>query len=416
MSMADSPGTQTPPTDPKSQDKPDLKTGPVRPPVLEGTARTSADAKPAPTNPATKPSSAGASKPEQAKAYSASKPSAPQPASGAPWLAALFGGAIGLGAAYGLAWFGLWPSPPQAPQPADPRLAQFGAAIPELQGTTGTLRNDLTALGNRITGLETEIAALPANSATPANDTLAADLAALTARVEALASTPAATIDSDQADSNAEAIAALKEQLNQLQQSSSTAAAQLAETQTQLSALTEAAETTQLDQSARLPLIFSGLESAFAAGRSYETELSALRSALPGLTVPEALSAAAANGLPRPDDVAQRLNTAIPDMLAGRPASESDNWQDGAMDWVRGIVAMRPTGEIEGNGPDAQIARLEAAIARRDFTAAKTAFTALPAPMQAAGGSAGDDINSLSDAQTFIAQLRDAALRAETGL
>jgi hypothetical protein len=415
MSMADSPGTQTPPTDPKSQDKPDLKTGPVRPPVLEGTARTTSDAKSASANPATKPASPGGSKPEQAKVYSASKSTEAQPASGAPWLAALLGGAIGLGAAYGLAWFGLWPSPPQTPQPADPRLAQFGSAIPELQSTTGTLRNDLTALGNRLTSVEAEIAALPTASAAPASDILAEDLAALTARFEALATTPAATTDSSQADNNAEAIAALEAQLTQLQQSSSTAAAQLAETQRQLSALTEATDTAQGDQSARLPLIFSGLESAFASGRSYETELSALRSALPGLTIPETLSAAA-NGLPRPDEVAQRLNAAIPDMLAGRPPSETANWQDGAMDWVRGIVAMRPTGDIEGDAPDAQIARLEAAIARRDFAAARTAFIALPAPMQAAAGSFADDITRLSDAQTFIAQLRDAALRAESGL
>lgn len=409
--MADSPGTQTPPKDPKSQDK----TGPVRPPVLEGSARSATEAKPAPSGMEAKPTPAAAGKAEPPKSSSPAKPAAPGPAPTSPWLAGLVGGALGLGAAYGLAWFGLWPAQPQAPQPADPRLAQFSTAIPELQGTTGTLRSDLTALGNRISGLETDIAAIPVPAAAADNDSLAEDLAALTARVEALASAPAAAADTSQADSNAQAIAALEAQLAAFRQAAGATETQLADLEGQVTALAQAASAASESQAARLPLIFSGLESAFAAGRGFETELGALRQALPSIVVPEALAAAAANGLPRPDDVARQLDAAIPDMLAGRPVDADADWQDGALDWVRGVIALRPTGDIEGDGIDAQIARLEASVARHDFIAAKAALAALPAPMQAAAGNVAAGITSLADAQAFLAQLRDAALRAESG-
>lgn len=410
--MADSPGTKTPPTDPKAQDK----TGPVKPPVLEGSARPSSEAKATTSTTTAKPSVATPPKPEQPKPAMAPKPAEPKPASGSPWLAGFAGGALGLGAAYGLAWFGLWPVQPQAPQPADPRIAQVTTAIPELQTTTGTLRTDVTALGNRISGIETEIAALPAPATATANNTLAEELTALTARVDALAAAPVTPADAGQADGNAEAIAALQSELEQIRQSISTTETTLAETRNDVTTLTEAASSAAESQSARLPLIFSGLESAFDAGRAYETELGALRQALPSISIPETLSAAAANGLPRPDDVARRLNAAIPDMLAGRPIHADASWQDGAMDWVRGVIAMRPTGDVDGEGVDAGIARLEAAVARRDFAAARDELNALPAPMRASAGDVATDIARLADAQAFLAQLRDAALRAENGV
>ncbi len=409
--MADSPGTKTPSTDPKAQDK----TGPVKPPVLEGTARPTPDPKPSASATSSKPTMTPPPKPEQPKPSMAPKSAQPKPTSGSPWLAGLVGGALGFGAAYGLAWFGLWPIQPQAPQPVDPRIAQVSTAIPELQTTTGTLRTDLTALGNRISGLETDIAALPSPATATPDNAVAEELATLTARVDTLAAAPATPADTSQTDGNAEAIAALQSELEQIRQSISTTDAALAETRSDVTTLTEAASTAAESQSARLPLIFSGLESAFDAGRAYETELGALRQALPSISIPETLSAAAASGLPRPDDVARRLNAAIPDMLAGRPIDADASWQDGAMDWVRGIIAMRPTGDVDGQGVDAGIARLEAAVARRDFAAARDELNALPATMQASAGDVATDIARLADAQAFLAQLRDAALRAENG-
>ncbi|QQR39169.1 hypothetical protein [Devosia rhizoryzae] len=407
--MADTPGKDSQP-DPKAVGP----TGPVKPPVLEGTARPAkAEDKPAPKTEAPKP----ASKPDLGKA--ASMPT-PKPVvkrdreenGGSPWIAGLLGGIVGLGAAYGLAYAGLWPTTPQAPAPADPRVAQFATAIPELQTVTNTVQDELSTLNGRVSGLETSLAELPAPAAAPApSEDYSEAIADLAARVEQLAGAaqPAAT-DTGALDALRTELAALSETVEQAQ-------ADVAATQGDIAAL-EASAATQTATgtgAARLPLIFSGLESAFATGRPFETELAALETAQPDATVPRALSDNAASGLPRPDDVARRLDAALPDMLAGRPVSADAGWQDATADWFRGVIAMRPAGDVDGDSPDAMIARLEAAVARRDFVAAEAEFTALPQTMQAAAGTLGDDIAALAAAATLMTELRSTALGAEGG-
>ncbi|AVF03883.1 MULTISPECIES: hypothetical protein [Devosia] len=419
--MAETTGKQTPDTDPKATEKPAEKpagkTGPVRPPVLEGTAKpaggTAAAESMKPTSAATKPD-----KPAPGPGATASKPaSEPIPASGGSggiWLAGLVGGALGLGAAYGLAWYGLWPTPEQAAPPADPRLAQFATAIPELETVTGTVQDELSTLTGRVSALESDLADLPdqpAGAIDTSNLASTEDLAALAARLDELA---ARTSGSAAAP---ESLAAIEAELSALRASAAETTAQLAQARDELAALTQS---TQDDAgsglaAARLPLIFSSLESAFDAGRPYETELAALRQAQPDYLVPEAIAGRAATGLPQPDAVAARLDAVLPDMLAGRPAGSEASWQDAGLDWFRGLVAMRPTGAVEGDSPDAIIARLEAAVAARNFSAAQVEIEALPASMRAAAGTLVDDIARLAAADEFLKQLRENALSGETG-
>lgn len=419
--MAETTGKQTPDTDPKATEKPAEKpagkTGPVRPPVLEGTAKpaggTAAAESMKPTSAATKPD-----KPAPGPGATASKPaSEPIPASGGSggiWLAGLVGGALGLGAAYGLAWYGLWPTPEQAAPPADPRLAQFATAIPELETVTGTVQDELSTLTGRVSALESDLADLPdqpAGAIDTSNLASTEDLAALAARLDELA---ARTSGSAAAP---ESLAAIEAELSALRASAAETTAQLAQARDELAALTQS---TQDDAgsglaAARLPLIFSSLESAFDAGRPYETELAALRQAQPDYLVPEAIAGPAATGLPQPDAVAARLDAVLPDMLAGRPAGSEASWQDAGLDWFRGLVAMRPTGAVEGDSPDAIIARLEAAVAARNFSAAQVEIEALPASMRAAAGALVDDIARLAAADEFLKQLRENALSGEIG-
>ncbi len=419
--MAETTGKQTPDTDPKATEKPAEKpagkTGPVRPPVLEGTAKpaggTAAAESMKPTSAATKPD-----KPAPGPGATASKPaSEPIPASGGSggiWLAGLVGGALGLGAAYGLAWYGLWPTPEQAAPPADPRLAQFATAIPELETVTGTVQDELSTLTGRVSALESDLADLPdqpAGAIDTSNLASTEDLAALAARLDELA---ARTSGSAAAP---ESLAAIEAELSALRASAAETTAQLAQARDDLAALTQS---TQDDAgnglaAARLPLIFSSLESAFDAGRPYETELAALRQAQPDYLVPEAIAGRAATGLPQPDAVAARLDAVLPDMLAGRPAGSEASWQDAGLDWFRGLVAMRPTGAVEGDSPDAIIARLEAAVAARNFSAAQVEIEALPASMRAAAGALVDDIARLAAADEFLKQLRENALTGEIG-
>ncbi len=420
--MAEETRKDTPATDPKAAGK----SGPVRPPVLEGTARPAGPDMPGEKLSA-RADTSKTEKPAGKPAASAASPAAARPSpvpkdtgkgdagSGTAWLAGIVGGVIGLGAAYGLAWFGLWPATQQAEAPADPRLAQFATAIPELETVTNTVQDELSTLTGRVGALETaqaDLAATPAASPQPAetDPAVTEQLAALQARLDELS---AASTDSG----SAETLAAMRAELDSLKAETETAATQLAETRQQLATLSQSASDNAGAEAAtiRLPLIFSGLDSAFDSGRPYDTELAALRQALPQHTVPEAIAAHAADGLPRPETIASQLAAVMPDILAGRPARADAGWQDATADWFRGLIAMRPSGAVEGNSADAVVARLEAAVARRDFVAAAAELAALPDFMRRAAGSVAADIESLAAAQTFLARLRAEALNVEAG-
>jgi hypothetical protein len=410
--MADTKGNDSKPGD--------SKTGPVKPPVLDLKAREASTAKPeaaAETKPETKPEV----KPATAKEPAARpRPAETGPANGGFGLgAALLGGVLGLAAAYGLAWFGLWPSAPAPAPAADPRLAQLATAVPELETVTQTTQSELAALNQRIGALETATPAAPAAptaAATPVDlSGIETDIAALTARIDTLAAAPAAAADTGATDALRTELAALNTRLDEVAARLGTAEAGLRTLDTTMTETTAtlADQPSDIGAVLQLPLILSGFETAFATGRPFATELGALRAAVPDAEIPTSIANKAETGLVRPDIIASRFATVLPAMLAGRPVAADAQWQDGALDWFRSAIALRPSGEIEGDTPEAVMSRLEGAIARRDFVTAETLLTGLPAPMLEAGEDVPALIAEQAQAARFLDALRASALSGE---
>ena len=388
------------------------KSAAVKPPVLDRTAREAgAGAKKPepPREPADKP--AAESVRETPKPSPAA--SAPPQRAASPILPAIAGGVLGLAAAYGLAWFGLWPTTP-APAPiADPRISQFASAIPELETVSSTTQSELATLTRRVAGLESN---RPAAAGEPIDlAPVETELAALSQRLDTLANAPAAAGNSGDVEGLRTELAGLVTRLDELGARLGSAEANLRNLDGTVSQTSAALASQPSDIGAvlQLPLILSGFETAFATGRPYETELAALRAAVPSAAIPTAIANAATTGLPRPDIIAQRFADVLPAMLAGRPGDPGASWQDGAVDWFRSAIALRPTGEIEGDTPDAIASRLEGAIARRDFAAAKTLFASLPAPMLSAAGDVPALVATQAEAAGFLEQLRTQALAGE---
>lgn len=367
---------------------------------------------------------------------SAPPPPRPQARLAMPWsaisIAAVGGALLGTGLTYLLAtWISLPSNTPIIADPA-PELAEqaerlsgleerFAAVEEASMDTQVSLDATITQLDTGFTEMRQSVESLRAAIPEPATadlSALEAELRTLEGRVEAIAA-GASSADAD----------ALGQSLVGIEQSLSTLSNRMSEIDQQFSATDAAIEGFSSDLAAakaaiaaqnqsiggdigpaiKLPLVVSGLETAFSTGRPYTAELESLTTILPDLAVPAAVAAAANSGLSRPDELANRFAAALPDILGGRTGAGTGDWSRDALEWARALLAIRPAGEIEGDSPEAVISRLEAAMQRRDFVAAADLFGQLPEQMRVAAGPLADEIAAHAEAETFIAGLRALA-------
>lgn len=419
------------------------------PPVATGEPAPSTSAEPASEpaaapdspQPDTAPRQAEPSQAEPPRAASRSEPLPPRRAKLAmPWSAislAALGGAL-LGTALTYALVGLLPLPSATPPIADPseRLAALEASVEELGGrltpleasgaelaaTDTSLRSALAALDNTIGQLSRRLDTVAAAAEETVDLTpLSTQLAALEDRVSAMG----AGASSADAAALAENLTGIEAELAELRTQLEAVTAQsalldrlngdLTSLRTTVAAQSKTLAGTSIGPVVQLPLLVSGLESAFAAGRPFSTELDALRALLPELAVPAIIADAAPAGLPRANRVVTRFEAVVPGILAGRTATSTGDIGQDALEWAKALLALRPTGEMEGDTPDAIVSRLEAAVAREDFVAASALLASLPEPMRAAAGDVGEQIRTLAAATDFIAALRAQALAPVTG-
>lgn len=364
-------------------------------------------------------------------------PPRPQPRLAMPWsaisIAAIGGAVLGVGLTYLLAsWISLPNSLPAIADPApllaehEGRVGALESRFTALEATAGDIGGRLgtttTALEDGLAELRRSIAAVQA--AIPSGEVdlsgIESELRALQGRMEAVA----AGASSADADALAQSLmrierslAATTTRIGQLDQQAAAAgkaieavSADLGALKTAVAARNQSIGGADIGPAVKLPLVLSGLEAAFAAGRPYAAELRSLTNILPDLVVPGPVRAAAETGLARPDDLANRFSAALPDILGGRTAAPTGDWTSNALEWAKALLALRPAGEVEGDTPEAVISRLEAAVERRDFVAADALLSRLPGPMHAAAGPLAGEIAAHAEAAQFIAALRAQAL------
>ena len=431
------------------------KSGPVKPPTIdlkprskqadppasesstpEAAAKTARAPETARSRPATGSADAGTK--SEAKATSEPKAETPKPAPaawprviGAGFAGTLFGGALGLAGAYGLAMFGYWPG------------AHAGAEIAELRNDLTTLyvkKSDVGSVVDRAVGevqsgvgaLETRVAALESQPQAEAMP----DLSAYDTRLDGIetglsdlgAKLDAAVIGGGDADAAA-ALAHLSERMDTLSASlreldsrPNVAPDRVASLEKALSTLETEVSTLSGGVSAlqsapapepvdlRLPLALSGLTGALETGAPFERELALVAAALPDLTIPASVSAAAGTGLGSPAALEAAFRARVPDMLAAKPADDSASWSDQALDRLKALVALRPVAAADDTTPEALVSHIEAALAARDYATAVAAFEALPAPVKAAAGGLEDQMVRFADAADLVVRARSEAL------
>jgi len=416
------------------------KSGPVKPPVIELTAR-EAEKPAAATTARGKAAEAADATATEAPAAAeepvrpAPPPPRPQARLAMPWsaisIAAVVGALLGAGLVYGL---GNWlPLPNQRPVVADPaaRLDATDSSLNEIKTRLGAIEEQskrtqvsldatITQLDGGLNEVRQTIAALPAGAEPVDLAPLETQLKGLEDQVTAIgagASSADAAALAGTISSIETGIAELRTQLTALDQrvaatdsAISGLKGDVSATQTAISTQNQTIAGDDIGPAVRLPLMVSGLETAIANGRPFAAELVGLKGLLPDLVVPGPVEASATEGLPRPDAVVAQFTAAVPNVLAGRAAVSTGDMGEDALEWMKGLLALRPVGEVTGDTPEAVVSRLEAAVGRHDFKAAGELLAQLPPAMQAGAGTAGADIAKLAAAEDFVTELRNRAL------
>lgn len=397
------------------------KSGPVKPPLLDLEARKAEGANTADVS----------GKKNSAFGFSTLANAIP--------VATIAAGAIGtlLGAtlAFGFAAFGFWPQPATPPNTTSLDIATLERRMDNIEATDRADMQNFSEFEQRINTLEVdnlaktatdnetleslkrEIADLPQTPGnTPPVDLtpLEAQIAALNARIDAIPANPPAQDTSALSENLAQArteIAALTTRLAALETAADQSLTAMGDFEEKLTELaTRPAPESPPAMAAQLPLALSGFETAIRNGRPYESALQALATALPALEIPPVLAANAAKGLPSPERISRDLANAIPAMLAAKPADPNASWNDKLVDRAKSLLALRPTGAVDGDTPEAIIARLEDALIHQDFIAASALIKDLPQPMRAAANKIPAAIARLAAAQNFTSAARTTAL------
>jgi hypothetical protein len=393
----------------------DRATGPVKPPVIDLTARTQ--------RPEAEPRPSQAEPPRKPRVLADNN---------WPLVAAVAGAGAVLGTilTYIVALGLPLPSRPQnLPPDLRPEIASQASRIGQLEAsltsvtasqakTQSSLDANIAKLGSDLNAVNKDIAgvraAIPPAPAPVDLTPLETEIKTLKSEVDAIAAGASGTDASTIAQSLASLETNLESVTTRLNGADSTLSAlrtDLDATRKALSDHISSALPNEVGPALKLPLLLSGLESAFANGKPFDSELSALSGVLPELAIPADLRSAAATGLSRPDALMQRFEDALPEILASRGPASGD-WVSNTTDWLKSLLALRPAEEQAGDSPEAIVSRIEGAMARRDYAAAVSLFGQLPQPMQDAARPVVADVTAHAEADKLVADLRTRALSA----
>lgn len=297
--------------------------------------------------------------------------------------ASLLGGVIALGGAAGLQYWGVLPS-----------LGTNEKAEASLNLMSG----EIEALKK---GLAEQAAAKPEVDLSPVETKLAA-------LEERVAKVPEANGLSADADAR---ITALSEQVKATETAGATLKTESETARAALEMRIEAIEK-KLDQprddvEVAVAIASAGLKAAIDRGGSFTAELDTLEGIKPDDLSIKELRAFAATGVPARAKLVADFPAVADTILASvRSDDPNQSLTDRLLSSAFSSIQVRPVGEVEGEGPDAIVARMETRLTNGDLVAAAAEWDKLPEPAKKAS----ESYKKSLDARIRVEQLVGSAL------
>jgi hypothetical protein len=316
----------------------------------------------------------------------------------------LAGGALALLAGAGLQWAGVLPSFGGGAEIA--ALRQQVTALSEKPGAPAmdtaaidTLKSGQTALTQNVEQLRADI-----STAGEAQKSLSDDVAALKLSGGAAddPATMAAVTDK---------IAALQAQLDAVK--GGDASAKLDAMQAQIADLKQSAGSQTGASNVAQAIAAAGLKAAIDRGGAFANELETFATVAPASPELEQLKNLAASGVPSKAELSAEFGKAADAMLAAaQPVDPNAGLIARLTASAKGLVRSRPVGAIEGDTPEALVARVEVAVNKGDLDAALAEAGKLPDAARAAGIEYIGKLTARRDTDALVTKALTSALSA----
>jgi len=300
---------------------------------------------------------------------------------GAGFVAGLLGGVAIAIVAYGLQTAGVLPVPGVA-----------DSSVPDNSEAVATLDQEVASLKESVARLS--------DSEPAGSDTALAELKAQVAKLSSAVEDVRAEAQQDKGSADLPDLRQSVASVQAASQQATSDIAALADRVEKIEAeLAKPSDETRLARS----IAAVGLRSAIDRGGPFDAELQAYLSVAPNDSAAGELSELAAQGVPSQ----RRLEAAFPETAtaildATRPQEGGDGVFGRLMDSARSLVTVRPTGNVEGNTPEAIVARMEAKLREGDLTGVVTEWKALPEAGRKASQAFIDDVNRRLEAEAAV--------------
>lgn len=352
--------------------------------------------------------------PSTSPTHTSTSSTPPARGAGSLFVAGLSGGIIALLGAAALQWGNVIPSPGASVTAA--QLAQIEQEIARLnispppapmddtakqqlaivEKTASNAADQAAKALNGLTSLKQSVENLPTASATSSGD-----LAALTERLDTVESKLAST--QSQADQNAAA--------------TSNDANTLTDLQSKLSALQDSVAETARQPDAAALIAANSLKTAVDRGGSFVAELDTYAPLAPESSDIDALRPYASKGIPTIADLNAWFGPVADKIVAtaNKLPADAGLW-DHLVASAKGLVNIRPVGDVSGSGVGPSAARMEAALHSGDLERAIGEWEQLPEDAKAVSQEFAGQMKARRDADALVTRLVTDSLKPKAAM